>query len=38
VETHAQAWERARVEGGNKGGAAVDAALALVELGKRFRE
>jgi 6,7-dimethyl-8-ribityllumazine synthase len=38
VETHAQAWERAQVDGGNKGGAAVEAALALVELGKRFRE
>jgi len=36
VETHAQALERARVDGGNKGGAAVEAALALVELGKRF--
>lgn len=38
VETHAQAWERARVDGGNKGGGAVDAALALLELGKRFRQ
>jgi 6,7-dimethyl-8-ribityllumazine synthase len=37
VETHAQAWERARVDAGNKGGAAVDAALALVELAKRFK-
>ena len=36
TETHAQAWERARVDGGNKGGGAVDAALALVELAKRF--
>ena len=37
VESHAQAWERARVDAGNKGGAAVDAALALVELSKRFK-
>jgi 6,7-dimethyl-8-ribityllumazine synthase len=35
VDTEAQAWGRARVTEGNKGGAAVEAALALVALKRR---
>ena len=35
VDTEAQAWGRARVAEGNKGGAAVEAALALVALKRR---
>lgn len=37
VENDAQAWARARVGEGNKGGDAADAALAMVALRKRFR-
>jgi 6,7-dimethyl-8-ribityllumazine synthase len=32
VDTMAQAWARARLEEGNKGGEAARAALALVEI------
>ncbi len=32
VDTEAQAWARARVEEGDKGGAAAKAALAMIEL------
>ncbi|BAF87263.1 MULTISPECIES: 6,7-dimethyl-8-ribityllumazine synthase [Azorhizobium] len=35
VETEAQAWERARVGEGNKGGGAAEAALSLVRLKRR---
>lgn len=35
VDTEAQAWERARVTEGNKGGGAAHAALALLRLKRR---
>ncbi|GGF74464.1 6,7-dimethyl-8-ribityllumazine synthase 1 [Azorhizobium oxalatiphilum] len=35
VETEAQAWERARLTEGNKGGGAAEAALTLVRLKRR---
>ncbi|MEP9378244.1 6,7-dimethyl-8-ribityllumazine synthase [Aquabacter sp. CN5-332] len=35
VDTEAQAWERARVTEGNKGGGAAQAALALLRLKRR---
>ena len=35
VDTEAQAWERARPDQGDKGGAAVESALALVRLKRR---
>ena len=37
VENEAQAWERARVERGNKGAVAARACLAMIELKRRFR-
>ncbi len=37
VENDAQAWARARVSEGNKGGAAAEAALALVRIRRRAR-
>jgi len=36
VENEAQAWARARVDELNKGGAAAEAALAMIALRKRF--
>ena len=36
VENNEQAWARARVDELNKGGAAADAALAMIALRKRF--
>lgn len=36
VENDDQAWVRARVEEGNKGGAAAEAALAMIALRARF--
>ena len=36
VENDAQAWERARVDRQNKGGAAADAALAMIALRRRL--
>jgi len=36
VENDAQAWARARVSEGNKGGAAAEAALAMVVLRRRL--
>ncbi|MFS8038455.1 6,7-dimethyl-8-ribityllumazine synthase [Xanthobacter sp. AM11] len=36
VDTEAQAWERARVSEGNKGGGAAEAALALLRLKRRL--
>jgi len=36
VENEQQAWARARVDELNKGGAAADAALAMIALRKRF--
>ena len=36
VENEAQAWARARVSEGNKGGAAADAALTMIALRKKF--
>ncbi|MFG1428384.1 6,7-dimethyl-8-ribityllumazine synthase [Roseixanthobacter glucoisosaccharinicivorans] len=38
VDTEAQAWERARVSEGNKGGGAAEAALNLVRLKRRVSE
>ena len=35
-ETYEQAWQRARVDGGNKGGQAAGAALAMLELKRRY--
>ena len=35
-ETRDQAWDRARVDGGDKGGAAARAALEMVALRRRF--
>ncbi len=35
-ETFEQAWERARVDRGNKGGAATEACLAMVALRRHF--
>ena len=35
VDTEAQAWERARVSEGNKGGGAVEAAFAVLRLKRR---
>ncbi|WP_029003196.1 6,7-dimethyl-8-ribityllumazine synthase [Azorhizobium doebereinerae] len=35
VDTEAQAWERARVSEGNKGGGAAEAALTLLRLKRR---
>lgn len=37
VENEAQAWARARVSEGNKGGGAAEAALALLRLKRRAR-
>jgi 6,7-dimethyl-8-ribityllumazine synthase len=37
VDTEAQAWERARMAEGDKGGDAARAALAMVRLKRRFR-
>ena len=37
VENDEQAWARARVSGMNKGGAAAQAALAMVALKARLR-
>jgi 6,7-dimethyl-8-ribityllumazine synthase len=37
VDTEAQAWERARMTEGDKGGDAARAALAMVRLKRRFR-
>jgi len=36
VETEAQAWARARVDGKNKGGVAAEAALRMIALRARF--
>jgi 6,7-dimethyl-8-ribityllumazine synthase len=36
VENDDQAWARARVDGMNKGGAAADAALAMIALREKF--
>jgi 6,7-dimethyl-8-ribityllumazine synthase len=36
VENEAQAWARARVSGQNKGGAAVEAAIAMIALRRRL--
>ena len=36
VDTEAQAWERARITEGNKGGGAAEAALALLRLRRRL--
>ncbi len=36
VENEEQAWSRARVAGGNKGGAAAQAALAMIDLRRRL--
>ena len=36
VDTEAQAWERARVSEGNKGGGAAEAALSLLRLKRRL--
>ncbi|MFG1363146.1 6,7-dimethyl-8-ribityllumazine synthase [Xanthobacter versatilis] len=36
VDTEAQAWERARVSEGNKGGGAAEAALTLLRLRRRL--
>jgi 6,7-dimethyl-8-ribityllumazine synthase len=36
VENDEQAWARARVDGGNKGGAAAEAALAMIALRGRL--
>ncbi|MDI4662805.1 6,7-dimethyl-8-ribityllumazine synthase [Xanthobacter autotrophicus] len=36
VDTEAQAWERARVSEGNKGGGAAEAALTLLRLKRRL--
>ncbi|MGQ3672712.1 6,7-dimethyl-8-ribityllumazine synthase [Xanthobacter sp. TB0136] len=38
VETEAQAWERARVSEGNKGGGAAEAALSLLRLKRRLEQ
>ena len=38
VENDAQAWERARVDRRNKGGAAADAALAMIAVRRRFAQ
>ncbi|MGQ3675739.1 6,7-dimethyl-8-ribityllumazine synthase [Xanthobacter sp. TB0139] len=38
VETEAQAWERARVREGNKGGGAAEAALSLLRLKRRLEQ
>ncbi|OYW34314.1 MAG: 6,7-dimethyl-8-ribityllumazine synthase [Rhizobiales bacterium 12-66-7] len=38
VDTEAQAWERARVSEGNKGGGAAEAALNLLRLKRRVSE
>jgi 6,7-dimethyl-8-ribityllumazine synthase len=35
-ENREQAWERARVDGGDKGGAATQAALAMLALKRQF--
>ena len=35
-ETKEQAWARARLEGGNKGGAAARACLEMIEIKRRF--
>ena len=37
VENEDQAWERAKVERGNKGGAAAEACLAMISLKQQFR-
>ncbi len=37
VENDEQAWARARVEGGNKGGGAAEAALRMIALRAHFR-
>ena len=36
VENDEQAWVRARVDEGNKGGGAAEAALAMIALRARF--
>lgn len=36
VDTEAQAWERARITEGNKGGGAAEAALSLLRLKRRL--
>ena len=36
VDTEAQAWERARITEGNKGGGAAEAALSLLRLRRRL--
>ncbi|MFG1381845.1 6,7-dimethyl-8-ribityllumazine synthase [Xanthobacter versatilis] len=36
VDTEAQAWERARISEGNKGGGAAEAALTLLRLRRRL--
>lgn len=36
VDTEAQAWERARISEGNKGGGAAEAALSLLRLRRRL--
>lgn len=38
VEDEEQAWERARVEEGNKGGMAVEACLAMIALRHKLRQ
>lgn len=38
VETEAQAWERARMSEGNKGGGAAEAALSLLRLKRRLEQ
>lgn len=37
VENEEQAWERARVERGNKGGAAAEACLAMIALKRKLQ-
>ena len=37
VENEAQAWERAKLDRGDKGGDAVRACLAMIELKRRFK-
>jgi 6,7-dimethyl-8-ribityllumazine synthase len=37
VENEAQAWERAKLDRGDKGGDAVRACLAMIDLKRRFR-
>ncbi|HEX6980003.1 MAG TPA: 6,7-dimethyl-8-ribityllumazine synthase [Alphaproteobacteria bacterium] len=37
VENEEQAWERARVDLGNKGGAAAEACLAMIDIKRRLK-